>query len=59
MPPIESDGISVTYDSQCTRGDPDLRLLHYNDVYHVEYGPTSSKSLIAWSPDLNSYMEYC
>jgi hypothetical protein len=33
---IEADGLSVTYASHRT-GSPDLRLIHYNDVYHVEY----------------------
>ncbi|KAL3464560.1 hypothetical protein BJX64DRAFT_275762 [Aspergillus heterothallicus] len=37
MPPIETDGFSVTYSSERT-GIPDLRLIHYNDVYHVESG---------------------
>lgn len=33
---IETDGLSVTYSSDRT-GAPDLRLIHFNDVYHVEY----------------------
>ncbi|KAL2810018.1 Metallo-dependent phosphatase-like protein [Aspergillus granulosus] len=37
MPSIETDGFSVTYSSERT-GVPDLRLIHYNDVYHVESG---------------------
>lgn len=36
MSTLESDGLSVTYTSDRT-GAPDLRLIHYNDVYHVEY----------------------
>jgi hypothetical protein len=36
MTSIETDGSSVTYSSERT-GAPDLRLIHYNDVYHVEY----------------------
>ena len=36
MSKIETDGLSVTYSSDRT-GPPDLRLIHYNDVYHVEY----------------------
>lgn len=35
MSTLASDGLSVTYDSDRT-GPPDLRLIHYNDVYHVE-----------------------
>lgn len=29
---------SVTYDSGNHAGPPDLRFIHYNDVYHVEQG---------------------
>lgn len=36
MSTLDSDGLSVTYTSDRT-GAPDLRLIHYNDVYHVEY----------------------
>ncbi|CBF82078.1 putative 5'-nucleotidase [Aspergillus nidulans FGSC A4] len=32
-----ADGSSVTYSSNRS-GNPDLRLIHYNDVYHVEPG---------------------
>jgi hypothetical protein len=35
---------STTYDSKRT-GTPDLRILHFNDVYHVEY----VRSWEAWS----------
>lgn len=37
MSALESDGLTVTYASDRI-GAPDLRLIHYNDVYHVEYG---------------------
>ncbi|KAJ5700825.1 hypothetical protein N7536_003838 [Penicillium majusculum] len=37
MSNIETDGLSVTYSADRT-GSPDLRLIHYNDVYHVESG---------------------
>ncbi|KAJ5884647.1 hypothetical protein N7495_009157 [Penicillium taxi] len=37
MSPLESDGSSVTFATERT-GPPDLRLLHYNDVYHVSSG---------------------
>ncbi|KAL5344078.1 hypothetical protein BJX70DRAFT_385280 [Aspergillus crustosus] len=37
MASIETDGLTVTYSSERT-GIPDLRLIHYNDVYHVESG---------------------
>ncbi|KAL4865389.1 hypothetical protein BDV12DRAFT_188176 [Aspergillus spectabilis] len=37
MASIETDGLTVTYSSERT-GTPDLRLIHYNDVYHVESG---------------------
>lgn len=36
MSSLESDGLTVTHASDRT-GSPDLRLIHYNDVYHVEY----------------------
>jgi len=36
MSTLDCDGLSVTYTSDRT-GCPDLRLIHYNDVYHVEY----------------------
>lgn len=35
MSTLDTDGLSVTYASDRT-GPPDLRLIHYNDVYHVE-----------------------
>ena len=34
----ESAGHSTTFSSGREGTTPDLRLLHYNDVYHVEYG---------------------
>ncbi|KGO74199.1 5'-Nucleotidase, C-terminal [Penicillium italicum] len=37
MSNIETDGLSVTYSTDRT-GSPDLRLIHFNDVYHVESG---------------------
>ncbi len=37
VPPNES----VTYSSGTHDGPPDLRILHYNDVYHVD--PSSSE----------------
>lgn len=40
MSSLDSDGLSVTYTSDRT-GAPDLRLIHYNDVYHVEYALVS------------------
>jgi hypothetical protein len=36
MTPTELDGLTITYSSNRT-GAPGLRLIHYNDVYHVEY----------------------
>lgn len=38
MPSVPTDGLSVTHPSSRT-GPPHLRLIHYNDVYHVEYAP--------------------
>ncbi|KAE8154899.1 Metallo-dependent phosphatase-like protein [Aspergillus avenaceus] len=37
MSAVENDGFTVTHSSDRT-GAPDLRLIHYNDVYHVESG---------------------
>ncbi|CAI7589947.1 hypothetical protein N7533_009889 [Penicillium manginii] len=54
MTPLESDGVSVTYDSHCTRL-PDLRLLHYNDVYHVESG---SAEPIGGTPRFQSLVNF-
>jgi len=34
--PIEDAPSSVTYASGAAEGAPDLRILHYNDVYHIE-----------------------
>lgn len=36
MSAVETDGLTITHSSERT-GTPDLRLIHYNDVYHVEY----------------------
>jgi hypothetical protein len=36
MSNLECDGLSVTHASNRT-GSPDLRLIHFNDVYHIEY----------------------
>ncbi|KAJ5651671.1 hypothetical protein N7507_009097 [Penicillium longicatenatum] len=37
---MQSDGLSITYSSvpEADRANPDLRLIHFNDVYHVESG---------------------
>ncbi|KAI2795309.1 hypothetical protein POX_a01915 [Penicillium oxalicum] len=37
MTPLDSKGLTVTHDSGRT-GSPDLRLIHFNDVYHIESG---------------------
>ncbi|KAF9890122.1 hypothetical protein FE257_006283 [Aspergillus nanangensis] len=37
MSSVATDGFSVTYATERS-GPPDLRLIHYNDVYHVEPG---------------------
>lgn len=54
MTPIESDGLSVTYASDRT-GVPDLRLIHYNDVYHVESG---SAEPVGGIPRFQSLVNY-
>lgn len=39
------DSESVTWQSHCQdRSPPDLRFLHFNDVYHIEY--VASKQFI-------------
>ncbi|KAL2837767.1 hypothetical protein BJY01DRAFT_237729 [Aspergillus pseudoustus] len=54
MSPIETDGFSVTYSSERT-GIPDLRLIHYNDVYHVESG---SAEPVGGAPRFQSLINY-
>jgi hypothetical protein len=44
MSSLDTDGLSVTHSSNRT-GSPDLRLIHYNDVYHVEYAVLSPFAL--------------
>lgn len=46
MSTLASDGLSVTYTSD-RHGAPDLRLIHYNDVYHVEYGLPLAAALVS------------
>jgi 2',3'-cyclic-nucleotide 2'-phosphodiesterase (5'-nucleotidase family) len=54
MSTLESDGLSVTYASDRS-GAPDLRLIHYNDVYHVESG---SAEPIGGVPRFQSLVNY-
>ncbi|KAL4808064.1 hypothetical protein BDV18DRAFT_151277 [Aspergillus unguis] len=54
MSPLESDGSSSTYSSERT-GVPDLRLIHYNDVYHVEPG---SAEPVGGAPRFQSVINY-
>ncbi|OJD16565.1 hypothetical protein AJ78_03256 [Emergomyces pasteurianus Ep9510] len=54
MSPIEQAGHSTTYDCGRT-GTPDLRLLHYNDVYHVEAG---SAEPIGGTPRFQTLVNY-
>ncbi|KAL6238355.1 hypothetical protein BDW75DRAFT_227989 [Aspergillus navahoensis] len=54
MSPIEVDGSSVTYSSN-RNGNPDLRLIHYNDVYHVEPG---SAEPVGGAPRFQSVINY-
>ncbi|EAU39585.1 conserved hypothetical protein [Aspergillus terreus NIH2624] len=54
MPFVESDGLSVTH--ACERSTPpDLRLIHYNDVYHVEPG---SAEPVGGVPRFQSVVNY-
>ncbi|PGH36389.1 hypothetical protein GX50_00724 [[Emmonsia] crescens] len=54
MSPTEQAGLSTTYDCGRT-GPPDLRLLHYNDVYHVEAG---SAEPIGGTPRFQTLVNY-
>jgi hypothetical protein len=54
MSGLDTDGLSVTYSSDRT-GSPDLRLIHYNDVYHVEYASPSLPAL--WHSSKYFYVE--
>ncbi|EER44410.1 5'-nucleotidase [Histoplasma capsulatum H143] len=54
MSPTEEAGLSITYDCGRT-GPPDLRLLHYNDVYHVEAG---SAEPIGGTPRFQTLINY-
>ncbi|PGG95280.1 hypothetical protein AJ79_10146 [Helicocarpus griseus UAMH5409] len=54
MSPTEQAGLSITHDCGRT-GPPDLRLLHYNDVYHVEAG---SAEPIGGTPRFQSLVNY-
>ena len=39
------EGQSITYD--CERTDPPhVRMIHYNDVYHIEYAPYRTSRII-------------
>ncbi|KAJ5117007.1 hypothetical protein N7456_001355 [Penicillium angulare] len=51
---LESDGLSVTYASDRI-GAPDLRLIHYNDVYHVESGSAEPIGGVARFQSLVNY----
>ncbi|KAL4891146.1 Metallo-dependent phosphatase-like protein [Aspergillus ambiguus] len=54
MPSVESDGLSITH--ACQRSTPpDLRLIHYNDVYHVEPG---SAEPVGGVPRFQSVVNY-
>ncbi|KAF3482621.1 5'-nucleotidase [Arthroderma uncinatum] len=51
---IESAGVSTTFNSN-RQGAPDLRLLHYNDVYHVE---SSSSEPCGGAPRFQTLVNY-
>ena len=48
---------STTYDSGNHSGNPDLRILHYNDVYHVEPGSREPMGGLARFKTLCSYYQ--
>lgn len=49
---------SVTHDSGNHGGQPDLRMLHYNDVYHVEPGSREPVGGIARFKTLCNYYQH-
>ena len=49
---------STTYDSGNHNGEPDLRMLHYNDVYHVEPGSREPVGGVARFKTLSNYYEH-
>ncbi|KAK2787564.1 hypothetical protein FQN53_005013 [Emmonsiellopsis sp. PD_33] len=54
MSPTEAAGLSTTFDCGRT-GPPDLRFLHYNDVYHVEAG---SAEPVGGTPRFQTLVNY-
>ncbi|OJJ50118.1 hypothetical protein ASPZODRAFT_1109296 [Penicilliopsis zonata CBS 506.65] len=54
MAGIQTDGLSITHSCDRTDG-PDLRLIHFNDVYHVEPG---SAEPIGGVPRFQSVINY-
>lgn len=48
---------SVAYDSGNHNGSPDLRFIHYNDVYHVEQGSREPVGGIARFQTLCNYYQ--
>ena len=47
-----------TYDSGNHEGPPDLRLIHYNDVYHVEEGSREPVGGIARFQTICDYYQH-
>ncbi|KAJ5929925.1 hypothetical protein N7466_005418 [Penicillium verhagenii] len=58
MSALDSDGISVTYSSSGTPDHPDLRLIHYNDVYHIEPGSAEPIGGVARFQSLVDYYRH-
>ena len=49
---------STPYDSGNHNGEPVLRMLHYNDVYHVEPGSREPVGGVARFKTLSNYYQY-
>jgi hypothetical protein len=49
---------STTYNSGNHNDKPDLRMLHYNDVYHVEPGSREPVGGVARFKTLSNYYQY-
>jgi 2',3'-cyclic-nucleotide 2'-phosphodiesterase (5'-nucleotidase family) len=55
-PPKPSAEPQATYSSGRTEGQPDLRILHYNDVYHVD--PSSAEPVGGITRFMTACKEY-
>ncbi|KAK5175770.1 uncharacterized protein LTR77_000910 [Saxophila tyrrhenica] len=52
---LTTEGETTTHDSRNNNGAPDLRFIHYNDVYHVEAG---SQNPVGGIPRFRTICQY-